>query len=90
MKINLKNEDTLNITLPNGNKVEIESHNNISTIDIRNVGLTYDARIQTVSVDNYPCFNSVYTWFKGGLKKVSKNTTKRWVRIGKGITLFKN
>ena len=32
MNITLKNEDTLSITLPNGNKVTISNHNNITII----------------------------------------------------------
>ena len=89
MNFTLKNNDTLYITLPNGNKVEIESHNDISRIEIRNK-TTFGGRIENISITNYGNFNSIYTWIKGGLKKVSKSTKKEWFEIGNDIPLFKN
>ena len=89
MNITLKNEDILNITLPNGNKVEISSHNNISDIEIFNIK-SYDGRIKHISVTNYEKFNSIFSWFEGGLKKVSKNAQKNWFNIGEYLTLYKN
>ena len=89
MDITLKNKDTLNITLSNGNKVEIETHNEISNIEIRNID-TYEGSIELVKITNYGQFNSVMNWFKGGIEKVSKTSKKNWFKIGEEITLFKN
>ena len=89
MNITLKNEDTLNITLPNGNIIQIENHGNISNISIENKD-TYEGSIEAVRITNFNRFNSVSNWFKGGIKKVSKTSKKRWINIGNDITLFKN
>tara|TARA_R100001086_G_scaffold241662_1_gene168736 strand:+ start:89 stop:361 length:273 start_codon:yes stop_codon:yes gene_type:complete len=87
--ITLKNEDTLNITLPNGNVIDIYSHDNISNITIQNRN-TYEGSIKAVKITNFRRFNSVSNWFKGGIKKVSKTSKKRWINIGNDITLYKN
>ena len=89
MNITLKNEDTLNITLPNGNRVKISSHKNISDIAIQNID-TFNGSIECVKITNYGRFNDIYSWFKGGIKKVSKSAEKRWFNIGENITLYKN
>ena len=89
MNITLKNDDTLNITLPNGNKVVIDSHSDISNIAIANTD-TLKGCIDYVKITNFGKFNSVKTWFEGGIKKISKNAQKNWFNIGEDITLFKN
>jgi len=89
MDITLKNKDTLNITLPNGNIIQIESRENISNISIKNKN-TYEGSIEMIEITNYGMFNSIHNWFKGGIKKVSKTSKKRWFQIGQDITLFKN
>ena len=89
MNITLKNEDTLSITLPNGNKVTISNHNNISEIEIKNIK-SYTNSIKYISVTNFGKWNSISSWFEGGIKKVSKKSDKNWFDIGEDITLYKN
>ena len=97
MKITLKNEDTLTVILPNGNRVRIKSgiYSNTSEIDIRNKN-SHNGKIRYISIENYPMYNEIYTWFKGGLQKVSKNAREKVFKItnadseyANDITLFK-
>ena len=72
-KIKLTERDILEITLPNGNSVRIETiaGTKISNIEFDMIN-NEQGEISIVDVTSFGTFTDVATWFKGGVKKISK------------------
>ena len=94
-KIKLTERDILEITLPNGNSVRIETiaGTKISNIEFDMIN-NEQGEISIVDVTSFGTFTDVATWFKGGVKKISKKSSKKWFSIGtenkERFTIFKS